>query len=113
MITEQESQLGSQVSKETKKQTKHRKLNKEVIRREGIVDLALLSQASLGTGCLLRTQCHSANRVVSSGRIKAVVMCLETSLEEEAPFTAFSKGAQKALSILELRVDWEEDASPK
>lgn len=109
MIRGQESQLGSQVSKEP-----HRKLNKQVTRRQSIMEQALLSQACLGTGPLLRIQCHYANQVISLGLILAAATCLETSLGEKnrLPPSTINKGARRGLSILEMYVDRDGKAMP-
>lgn len=75
--------------------------------------LALMSQASLGTGEFTQYPvlfCKLGNLFRSNPGYGHI---LGNLLEEEAPYTTFSKRAQRALSVLELYVDWERNASPK
>lgn len=107
--------MGSLVSKNKNKKNKHKnkKVKKQGGRREGIMKLALMSQASLGTGEFTQYPvlfCKLGNLFRSNPGYGHI---LGNLLEEEAPYTTFSKRAQRALSVLELYVDWERNASPK
>lgn len=88
-------------------------MKKQAVRREGIMKLALMSQASLGTGEFTQYPvlfCKLGNLFRSNSGCGHV---LGNLLEEEAPYTTFSKRAQRALSVLEPYVDWEGDTSPE